>query len=128
MTTKDLMHVPTSTAAPVEDGLRSPVPSMTPSEKALPVFHPGWRFYLAFVTLSIITLAAALDATTLSVALPIIAQDINGTAIEAFWSGTSFLLTSTVFQPAFAMFSHVSGRKPLVCSPVSTPLILADSK
>jgi putative Ca2+/H+ antiporter (TMEM165/GDT1 family) len=41
---------------------------------------------------------AALDATSLSVALPIIAQKLKGTAIEAFWSGTSFLLTSTVFQ------------------------------
>ncbi|MCJ1381293.1 hypothetical protein MMC17_004403 [Xylographa soralifera] len=114
MATKDLVRVPTSSSVPVEDGLGSPTPSMTPSERALPDFKPGWRFYLAFVTLSIITLAAALDATTLSVALPIIAQDINGTAIEAFWSGTSFLLTSTVFQPAFAMFSHISGRKPLV--------------
>ncbi|MCJ1402248.1 hypothetical protein MMC11_005468 [Xylographa trunciseda] len=120
MATKDLFRVPTFLAAPVEDedGRGSPAPSAAPSmdppEKDLLEFNPGWRFYLAFVTLSIITLAAALDATSLSVALPIIAQDINGTAIEAFWSGTSFLLTSTVFQPAFAMFSHISGRKPLV--------------
>jgi hypothetical protein len=54
---------------------------------------------------------AALDGTSLSVALPVsvhknarkpssnlaqdIAQELNGTAIEAFWSGTSFLLCST---------------------------------
>jgi MFS family permease len=57
---------------------------------------------------------AALDATSLSVALPIIAQKLKGTAIEAFWSGTSFLLTSTVFQPSYASFSHIFGRKPLV--------------
>jgi len=84
------------------------------SSFSLPGFHPGWRFYLAFTTLCTITLAAALDATTISVALPIIAQAINGTAIEAFWSGTSFLLTSTVFQPIYASFSHIFGRKPLV--------------
>lgn len=79
-----------------------------------PEFKPSYRFYLAFVTLSVITLAAALDATSLSVALPIIASKLHGTAIEAFWSGTSFLLTSTVFQPNYASFSHIFGRKPLV--------------
>jgi MFS family permease len=60
------------------------------------------------------TIQAALDATSLSVALPIIAQKLKGTAIEAFWCGTSFLLTSTVFQPSYASFSHIFGRKPLV--------------
>ena len=39
---------------------------------------------------------------------------IHGTAIEAFWSGTSFLLASTVFQPSFASFSHIFGRKPMI--------------
>ena len=34
-------------------------------------FKPGWRFYAAFTSLCIITLAVALDATTLSVALPV---------------------------------------------------------
>ena len=42
------------------------------------------------------------------------ARVLNGTAIEAFWAGTSFLLCSTVFQPSFAELSHVFGRKPLV--------------
>jgi hypothetical protein len=48
-------------------------------------FKPSLRFYLTFVTLSVITLAAALDATSLSVALPIITDKLGGTAIEAFW-------------------------------------------
>ena len=39
---------------------------------------------------------------------------IHGTAIEAFWSGTSFLLCSTVYQPSFASFSHIFGRKPMI--------------
>ncbi|OCL11843.1 MFS general substrate transporter [Glonium stellatum] len=77
-------------------------------------FNPGWRFYLAFSSLSVITLMAALDATSISVALPIMAKVLKGTAIEAFWSGTSFLLTSTVFQPVLGSFSHIFGRKPLV--------------
>jgi hypothetical protein len=34
-------------------------------------FKPGWRFLAAFGSLCIITLMAALDATSLSVALPV---------------------------------------------------------
>jgi hypothetical protein len=34
-------------------------------------FNPGWRFNLAFSSLAILTLMAALDATSLSVALPV---------------------------------------------------------
>lgn len=42
------------------------------------------------------------------------ATELHGSAIQAFWAGTSFLLTSTVFQPTFASFSHVFGRKPII--------------
>jgi MFS family permease len=42
------------------------------------------------------------------------AKLLHGTAIEAFWSGTSYLLTSTVIQPVIGSFSHIFGRKPLV--------------
>jgi hypothetical protein len=42
--------------------------SATPSTEK---FNPGWRFYLAFASLSVITLMAALDATSLAVALPV---------------------------------------------------------
>ncbi|KAB8246773.1 major facilitator superfamily domain-containing protein [Aspergillus flavus] len=69
---------------------------------------------LIFLTLAVLTLMAALDGTSISVALPIIAQRLHGTAIEAFWSGTSFLLCSTVFQPSFASLSHIFGRRPLI--------------
>jgi hypothetical protein len=34
-------------------------------------FEPGWRFIAAFLSLCIITLMAALDATSISVALPV---------------------------------------------------------
>jgi hypothetical protein len=73
----------------------------------------GWGFRLIFITLCITSLTAALNATSLSVALPIITDDLGGNTIEAFWSGTSCLLTSTVFQPTFASLSHIFGRKPV---------------
>ncbi|KAJ5520953.1 Major facilitator superfamily domain general substrate transporter, partial [Penicillium fimorum] len=77
-------------------------------------FDLGRRGILVFFTLSVLTLMAALDGTSLSVALPEIAKELNGTAIEAFWSGTSFLLCSTVFQPSFASFSNIFGRRPMI--------------
>lgn len=74
----------------------------------------GWRFYLIFASLAVASLAAALDATSLTVPLPIITRDLHGTGIEAFWAGTSYLLSSTVVQPTFASLSHIFGRKAIV--------------
>jgi MFS family permease len=97
----------------------SSLPSKPPSEHSegspnSNEFKPGWRLILAFVSLSVVTLMVALDATSISVALPIMAKLLGGTAIEAFWAGTSFLLTSTVFQPVLGNFSSIFGRKPII--------------
>lgn len=46
--------------------------------------------------------------------IKIISQRLRGSATEAFWCGTSFLLASTVFQPTFSSLSHIFGRKPLL--------------
>ncbi|KAL9020610.1 MAG: hypothetical protein Q9185_002196 [Variospora sp. 1 TL-2023] len=83
-------------------------------ESQLDPWKPSLRLYLAFMTLAVITMVVALDGTSLSVALPVISSQLGGTAIEAFWSGTSFLLCSTIFQPSFASFSHIFGRKPMI--------------
>lgn len=72
-------------------------------------------FYLAIASISVVVLMAAVDATSISVAIPTITTDLNGTAIEGFWSGTGFLLTATVFQPIFASLSDIFGRKPVLC-------------
>ncbi|KAI9660131.1 MAG: hypothetical protein M1821_001483 [Bathelium mastoideum] len=102
-----------------DDGNNPPSFSQSEEEqveqiRAAADFNPDWRFKMAFVSLAILTLMVALDATSISVALPIMALKLSGTAIEAFWAGTSFLLTSTVFQPVVGSFSHIFGRKPLV--------------
>lgn len=83
-------------------------------EAKAPKFKATKRFLLVFSTLSVMTMMVALDGTSISVALPTIAQQLNGTAMEAFWAGTAFLLSSTVFQPIFASTSHIFGRKPMV--------------
>lgn len=46
----------------------------------------------------------------------VITVALHGNAIEAFWAGTSFLLTSMVWQPNFVAFSHLWGRRPLLLS------------
>jgi len=57
-----------------------------------------------------VVLAVAFEATTLAVALPLMSSDLGGTALQAFWSGTGFLLASAVFQPTIAGLSAVFGR------------------
>lgn len=97
-----------------QDSPSPPASISKESASSVTEFKPSLRLYLAFGTLCVLTLMVALDGTSISVALPIIARKLHGTAIEAFWAGTSFLLTSTVFQPSFCELSHIFGRKPLV--------------
>ncbi|KUI57113.1 hypothetical protein VP1G_04445 [Cytospora mali] len=79
-----------------------------------PAFRPTREFTPAFTALCILGLACALDATSLSVALPTISTALDGTVLQAFWSGTSFLLASTVVQPTVASLSNTFGRKHLI--------------
>ncbi|KAL8994646.1 MAG: hypothetical protein Q9188_007007 [Gyalolechia gomerana] len=84
------------------------------AEQPVAKFNPGWRLLCAFTSIAIVNLACALDATIVSVALPVITVALHGDAIQAFWAGTSFLLTSMVWQPNFVAFSHNWGRRPLL--------------
>ncbi|OJD12889.1 hypothetical protein AJ78_06585 [Emergomyces pasteurianus Ep9510] len=88
--------------------------SLSDSSFEAKTFRPTGRTWLVLLTLAVLSLMVALDGTSISVALPVIAAKLKGSAIEAFWSGTAFLLCSTVFQPNFASFSNIFGRKPLI--------------
>ena len=90
-------------------GSGSLTPSTAGSDGALP-FKPNLSYILAFASLMMLCLAVALDATMLSVALPVMSTDLAGTALQAFWSGTGFLLASSVFQPVVASLSSIFGR------------------
>ncbi|KAF2452289.1 major facilitator superfamily domain-containing protein [Lineolata rhizophorae] len=72
------------------------------------------KLIAAFGSLFAVNFVCALDANSLVVTLPVISTDLHGTAIEAHWSGTSFVLTSTVFQPTFTPLSHIFGRRHLL--------------
>ncbi|PMD30686.1 MFS multidrug transporter [Hyaloscypha variabilis F] len=84
------------------------------AELEVDTFNPGWRLLAAFTSFAIVNLACAIDATSVSVALPTISDALHGTAIQAFWIGTAFLLATTVWQPTFIAFSHVFGRRPIL--------------
>ncbi|KAI1460689.1 MFS general substrate transporter [Annulohypoxylon moriforme] len=115
-TMEDSGYISTSEASTIAPNEPRETESPWEPEEVLPPspFKPGRDFIFAFCSICVITLAAALDATSLSIALPIITNELKGSAIEAFWTGTSFLLTSAVFQPVIAGMSHVFGRKDLL--------------
>ncbi|KAJ4407042.1 hypothetical protein N0V91_004208 [Didymella pomorum] len=69
---------------------------------------------LVMISLSFISLMVALDATVLVTVLPEIAHSLNGTSAEAFWAGTSYLLTSAIFQPVIASISKNFGRQQML--------------
>ncbi|KAI0188074.1 major facilitator superfamily domain-containing protein [Astrocystis sublimbata] len=80
-------------------------------------FRPGRRFWLTLMPILILALMVSLDGTSVSVALPLLSQDLKGTTIEAFWTGTSFLLASAVLQVPIGALSDIFGRMPvLFCS------------
>uniref|UniRef100_UPI001C2FF39C MFS transporter n=1 Tax=Pantoea sp. GbtcB22 TaxID=2824767 RepID=UPI001C2FF39C len=55
-----------------------------------------------------------------------------GTATEAFWAGTSFLVASCVFQPIFSLASDIFGRKIILITAVIAftlgSILAADAK
>ncbi|KAK3319782.1 major facilitator superfamily domain-containing protein [Cercophora scortea] len=65
-------------------------------------------------TLAVISLMVALDATILVSVLPTLAEDFGGTTTDAFWAGTSYLLTCAVCQPFIAALSDIFGRKEML--------------
>jgi MFS family permease len=67
-------------------------------------------------SIAFISLVVALDATILVSVLPTLAIDLHGYAEEAFWVGTSYLLSSAVFQPFIHDLSDIFGRQQLVQS------------
>ncbi|KAK4551854.1 hypothetical protein LTR86_010850 [Recurvomyces mirabilis] len=97
-------------------------PAPATQATAIP-FRPGTRFYLAFAALSALALVVALNGTTMSVAMPAIANAVHGSTTCVIWAMTAFLIASTVFQPVYTAFSESLGSKNLAL--LSVLLLLA---
>ncbi|KAF1913359.1 major facilitator superfamily domain-containing protein [Ampelomyces quisqualis] len=78
------------------------------------MWKPTKNEWLIMISLAFISLMVALDASILVTVLPEIAHKLNGTSVEAFWAGTSYLLTSAIFQPVIASISNTFGRQQLL--------------
>ncbi|KAI0390488.1 major facilitator superfamily transporter [Xylariaceae sp. FL0594] len=61
-------------------------------------------------TLAITSLVVALDATIIITPLSTIIRDLQGTATQAFWIGTSYLLVNAITMPVICAVSDVFGR------------------
>ncbi|KAH8682348.1 major facilitator superfamily domain-containing protein [Xylariales sp. PMI_506] len=101
-----------STSEPIEPSQQGTLPTEAKTGKA--EWTPTKDFLLVMLALCTLMLAIAIDSTSLSVALPTVSENLNGTALQAFWSGTSFLLASSVLQPTVASLSDILGRKYMI--------------
>ncbi|EGE81752.2 MFS multidrug transporter [Blastomyces dermatitidis ATCC 18188] len=84
-----------------------------------PEWKPQRREWLIVSSIFLLYLMIALDSTIIVPVLPTIASELNGTAVHAFWAGTSFLLTYAVFQPFIAVLSDIFGRREVMLASVS---------
>ncbi|QPC71108.1 hypothetical protein HYE68_001860 [Fusarium pseudograminearum] len=80
-------------------------PSQAKQKKSL-------AFKLSFIGLAAILFVFQIDATALGIALPTIANDLNGSSLESFWANLSYTLCGLVMQPVWASISDALGRKP----------------
>ncbi|KAL5042369.1 hypothetical protein BDW71DRAFT_190105 [Aspergillus fruticulosus] len=83
-------------------GSQSPTPA--PQKK-------HYSFYLSILMLAVIALIVSWDVTALSLALPVIADQLHGTNFQSFWANIAFILGIAVTQPVYSSISDVVGRK-----------------
>lgn len=99
-----------SSAASTKDSEES---HSTENSETEPPFRFTLRLGLAFSSICIIVLMAAIDATSVALSLNYIAAALKASAIEVFWAGTSFSICCAVFQPVIGSLSGILGRKHL---------------
>lgn len=99
-------------------------------------FKAGKREFLILGTLTSLNVILALDATVIPPILTVsklvlpgmrpetessqtLAKDLNGTAVETFWVGSSYLLANAVFVPFLGSVSDLFGRRMVLLFSVS---------
>ncbi|KAI0454910.1 MFS general substrate transporter [Xylaria acuta] len=95
-------------------------PQTSPTEKLVQTpedeseFKAGKRELLILGTMAALNVILALDATVLPPALPKLAKELKGSAIETFWAGSSYLLANAVFVPFLGALSDLVGRRTVL--------------
>ncbi|KAK7997201.1 hypothetical protein PG989_005241 [Apiospora arundinis] len=96
--------------------------SISSEERGAVISAPEWtprrQEWGCMISIALVSVMVALDATVLVPVLPNLALELDGSTIDAFWAGTSYLLTCAVFQPFIAALSDIFGRKEMLFSSV----------
>ncbi|RAH51263.1 MFS general substrate transporter [Aspergillus brunneoviolaceus CBS 621.78] len=115
-TTKDELDTPPTrelASSHATDAVESD-PSDSP-----PVWKPRKGQWLIFGCLALLSFIISLDTTVITPAIPVLEQSLKGDTVQAFWAGTSYLLTSAVCQPFIVDLSDVFGRREVLFGVVS---------
>ncbi|KAF7950797.1 uncharacterized protein EAE97_002349 [Botrytis byssoidea] len=69
-------------------------------------------FKLAFIGLAASMFVFQMDATSLGISLPTVAEELHGESLQSFWANMSYTLCGLIMQPLWASISDIFGRKP----------------
>lgn len=75
---------------------------------------PENNMWLVAPSLMLVLFLAALDNTIVTTALPTISSQFDATPSEYSWTGTSYLLVSTIMVPCWGRVSDIVGRKEIL--------------
>jgi len=104
-TAKDEHAVPNSEPATA----KSPLPAGDAAE-ATTSTPKGWRFWVIFPTLMLVSLLVAVESTVTSTALPFIVHEIQAGELYV-WFVNAYFLTSAAFLPLFGQLADIFGRR-----------------
>jgi Na+/melibiose symporter-like transporter len=119
----DLQRIPTApqqpppvTARDEEDQKNALVPTTTTaSEMLAPGIAMGpVKRRILMLSICLALFLAALDMTIVATALPTITAQLDATAAQYAWIGSSYTLASTAMSPLWAKASDIFGRKSIM--------------
>ncbi|TFY63560.1 hypothetical protein EVG20_g6268 [Dentipellis fragilis] len=106
-------HKSTSETA-IETGHASPASSSVPQLTDQTNLLPFRKVVSVFAGLAVCLVVSTLDQTLVATALPSISSAFHAGSVASFIPST-YLLTSTAFQPLYGRFSDIFGRKTTLC-------------
>ncbi|KAF2014339.1 MFS general substrate transporter [Aaosphaeria arxii CBS 175.79] len=84
-------------------------------QNASPTPKKSWAFKVTILSLCLVSLVVTLDATSIAIALPKIANELKTS--EYVWMANCFVLSQTVVQPPCAQLCNIFGRRwPMILS------------
>ncbi|KAK6002078.1 hypothetical protein QM012_001716 [Aureobasidium pullulans] len=77
------------------------------------MWQPSQQVKLIVAVQAFVCFAVALDSTILTTTLPALSEALHTNTTQTFWTATSYLLTSAIFQPPIAALADVFGRQAM---------------